>query len=59
MAMDKGVSKFDSSGSGSTVMNEREKGRFYHHAEVAWAAVSVGVDSVSRELRKCVLMHTK
>ena len=41
MAMDKGGSKFDSSGSGFTEMNEREKGPFYHHAEVAWASVSV------------------
>ena len=57
--MDKGGSKFDSSASGSTVLNEREKGPFNHHAEFASAAVSVGVDSVSKELRKRVPMHTE
>ena len=59
MAMDKGGSKFDSSASRSTVLNEREKGPFNHHAEFASAAVSVEVDSVSKELRKRVLMHTE
>ena len=59
MAMDKGGSKFDSSASGSTALLEREKGPFNHHAEFASAAVSVGVDSVSKELRKRVQMHTK
>ena len=59
MTMDKGGSKFDSSASGSTALLEREKGPFYHHAEVAWAAVSVWVDPVSRDLRKCLLMRTE
>ena len=54
MAMDKGGSKFDSSASRSTVLNEREKGPFNHHAEFASAAVSVWVDSVSKGLRKIV-----